>query len=152
MRECAYDSAFMFKYSERPGTYASKHLPDDVPEEVKIRRLNEIIELQNRLSAESNARDVGKTFEVMVEGVSKRSREDVYKRQNFGSFSYFNRLLQFDVIIVKSGITQTITEWEKTVSYTHLGFTHLLYRPSADIFSIFQDKLSIVILRTPRCV
>ena len=66
MRECAYDSAFMFKYSERPGTYASKHLPDDVPEEVKIRRLNEIIELQNRLSAESNARDVGKTFEVMV--------------------------------------------------------------------------------------
>lgn len=77
MRECAYDSAFMFKYSERPGTYASKHLPDDVPEEVKIRRLNEIIELQNRLSAESNARDVGKTFEVMVEGVSKRSREQL---------------------------------------------------------------------------
>lgn len=70
MRECAYDSAFMFKYSERPGTYASKHLPDDVPEEVKIRRLNEIIELQNQLSAESNAKDVGKTFEVMVEGVS----------------------------------------------------------------------------------
>ncbi len=59
-----------FKYSERPGTSASKHLPDDVPEEVKIRRLNEIIELQNRLSAESNARDVGKTFEVMVEGLS----------------------------------------------------------------------------------
>ena len=56
----------MFKYSERPGTYASKHLPDDVPEEVKIRRLNEIIELQIRLSAESNARDVGKTFEVMA--------------------------------------------------------------------------------------
>ena len=61
MRECAYDSAFMFKYSERPGTYASKHLPDDVPEEIKIRRLNEMIELQNQLSAESNAKDVGKT-------------------------------------------------------------------------------------------
>ena len=80
MRECAYDSAFMFKYSERPGTYASKHLPDDVPEEVKIRRLNEIIELQNQLSAESNAKDVGKTFEVMVEGVAKRSKEQLFGR------------------------------------------------------------------------
>ena len=65
MEKCAYDSAFMFKYSERPGTYASKHLPDDVPEEVKIRRLNEIIALQNRLSAESNARCIGKTYEVL---------------------------------------------------------------------------------------
>ena len=62
MEECGYDSAFMFKYSERPGTHASKHLPDDVPEEVKIRRLNEIIALQNRLSAEANARCVGKTY------------------------------------------------------------------------------------------
>ena len=66
MEECGYDSAFMFKYSERPGTHASKHLPDDVPEEVKIRRLNEIIALQNRLSAEANARCVGKTYEVLV--------------------------------------------------------------------------------------
>ena len=66
MEECGYDSAFMFKYSERPGTHASKYLPDDVPEEVKIRRLNEIIALQNRLSAEANARCVGKTYEVLV--------------------------------------------------------------------------------------
>ena len=91
MRECAYDSAFMFKYSERPGTYASKHLPDDVPEEVKIRRLNEIIELQNRLSAESNARDVGKTFEVMVEGVSKRSREQLFGRTQQNKVVGFDR-------------------------------------------------------------
>ena len=76
MEKCAYDSAFMFKYSERPGTYASKHLPDDVPEEVKIRRLNEIIALQNRLSAESNARCIGKTYEVLVEGVSKTLRRE----------------------------------------------------------------------------
>lgn len=80
MRECAYDSAFMFKYSERPGTYASKHLPDDVSEETKVRRLNELIALQNTLSAESNARCVGKTFEVLIEGVSKRSREQLFGR------------------------------------------------------------------------
>ena len=91
MRECAYDSAFMFKYSERPGTYASKHLQDDVPEEVKIRRLNEIIELQNRLSAESNARDVGNTFEVMVEGVSKRSREQLFGRTQQNKVVVFDR-------------------------------------------------------------
>ena len=80
MRECQYDSAFMFKYSERPGTYASKHLPDDVPEETKIRRLNELIALQNQLSAESNARCVGKEYDVLLEGVSKRSREQLYGR------------------------------------------------------------------------
>ena len=91
MREVGYDSAFLFKYSERPGTYASKHLPDDVPEEVKIRRLNEIIELQNRLSAESNARDVGKTFEVMVEGVSKRSREQLFGRTQQNKVVVFDR-------------------------------------------------------------
>ena len=67
MRECAYDSAFMFKYSERPGTYASKHLPDDVPEDVKVRRLNELIALQNELSAESNRRCEGRVYEVLVE-------------------------------------------------------------------------------------
>ncbi len=77
MEECAYDSAFMFKYSEREGTYASKHLEDDIPEEVKIRRLNEIIALQNRLSSEANARAVGKEYEVLVEGVSKRSRDQL---------------------------------------------------------------------------
>lgn len=91
MRECAYDSAFMFKYSERPGTYASKHLPDDVPEEVKIRRLNEIIELQNQLSAESNARDVGKTFTVLVEGVSKRSKEQLFGRTEQNKVVVFDR-------------------------------------------------------------
>ena len=91
MRECGYDSAFMFKYSERPGTYASKHLPDDIPEEVKIRRLNEIIELQNQLSAESNAKDVGKVFEVMVEGVSKRSKEQLFGRTQQNKVVVFNR-------------------------------------------------------------
>ena len=74
MREVGYDSAFMFKYSERPGTYASRHLPDDVPEEVKLRRLNELIALQTQISAQQNSKDVGKTFEVLVEGFSKRSR------------------------------------------------------------------------------
>lgn len=91
MRECAYDSAFMFKYSERPGTYASKHLPDDVPEEIKIRRLNEMIELQNQLSAESNAKDVGKTFEVLAEGVSKRSKEQLFGRTEQNKVVVFDR-------------------------------------------------------------
>lgn len=80
MREVGFDTAFMFKYSERPGTYASKHLPDDIPEETKIRRLNEIIALQNTLSLESNQRDIGKEFEVLVEGFSKRSNEQFYGR------------------------------------------------------------------------
>ena len=74
MREVGYDSAFMFKYSERPGTYASKHLPDDVPEEEKIRRLNELIALQTEISAQQNKKDEGKVFDVLVEGFSKRSR------------------------------------------------------------------------------
>ena len=80
MRECGYDSAFMFKYSERPGTYASKHLPDDISEEVKVRRLNELIALQNELSAESNRRCVGQEYDVLLEGVSKRSREQLFGR------------------------------------------------------------------------
>ena len=75
MREVHYDSAFMFKYSERPGTYASKHLPDDVPEEVKIRRLNELIQLQTEISAQQNRKDEGHEFDVLVEGFSKRSRD-----------------------------------------------------------------------------
>ena len=91
MEECAYDSAFMFKYSERPGTYASKHLPDDISEEVKIRRLNEIIALQNRLSAEANARCVGKTYEVLVEGVSKRSRDQLFGRTEQNRVVVFDR-------------------------------------------------------------
>ena len=80
MREVGYDSAFMFKYSERPGTYASKHLPDDVPEEEKIRRLNELIALQTEISAQQNRKDEGKVFDVLVEGFSKRSREQLCGR------------------------------------------------------------------------
>jgi tRNA-2-methylthio-N6-dimethylallyladenosine synthase len=80
MRICRYDSSFMFKYSERPGTYASKHLPDDISEEVKIRRLNELIALQNELSAECNKDCIGKEYDVLLEGVSKRSREQLFGR------------------------------------------------------------------------
>ena len=80
MREVGYDSAFMFKYSERPGTYASKHLPDNVPEDVKLRRLNELIGLQTEISAQQNKKDEGKVFEVLVEGFSKRSREQLCGR------------------------------------------------------------------------
>ena len=80
MREVGFDSAFMFKYSERPGTYASKHLPDNIPEEEKVRRLNEIIALQTQLSLESNQREIGKTVEVLVEGFSKRSHDDMFGR------------------------------------------------------------------------
>ena len=91
MRACGYDAAFMFKYSERPGTYASKHLPDDVPEEVKIRRLNEIIALQNELSAESNRQCVGKIYEVLVEGVSKRSTNQLFGRTEQNKVVVFDR-------------------------------------------------------------
>ena len=80
MREVGFDSAFMFKYSERPGTFAAKNLPDNVPEDVKIDRLNRMIALQNELSLCSNRKDVGKTFEVLVEGYSKRSRDDMFGR------------------------------------------------------------------------
>ena len=80
MREAGFSTAFMFKYSERPGTFAAKHLADNVPEDVKIRRLNEIIALQNSLSLESNLQDVGKEFEILVEGYSKRSHEQLYGR------------------------------------------------------------------------
>ena len=80
MREVQYDSAFMFKYSERPGTYASKHLKDDVAEEEKIRRLNELIQLQTEISAQQNKKDEGKEFDVLVEGFSKRSREQLCGR------------------------------------------------------------------------
>ena len=91
MRECQYDSAFMFKYSERPGTFASRHLPDDVPEEVKLRRLNELIALQNELSAESNRRCVGREFEILVEGRSKRSAEQLYGRTEQNKVVVFPR-------------------------------------------------------------
>lgn len=82
MEQVHFDMAFMFKYSERPGTYAHKHLQDDVPEEVKLRRLNDIIKLQNSLSLKSNRNDVGKTFEVLVEGLSKKSKEMVFGRSS----------------------------------------------------------------------
>ena len=91
MRECGYDSAFMFKYSERPGTYAARHLPDDVPEEVKVRRLEELIALQNELSAESNRRCIGHTYEVLIEGTSKRSREQLFGRTEQNKVVVFNR-------------------------------------------------------------
>ncbi|MCI6460014.1 MAG: tRNA (N6-isopentenyl adenosine(37)-C2)-methylthiotransferase MiaB [Prevotella sp.] len=91
MREVGYDSAFMFKYSERPGTYASKHLPDDVPEDVKISRLNEMIALQTQLSAESNRREEGRVVEVLVEGHSKRSREQLCGRTQQNKMVVFDK-------------------------------------------------------------
>ena len=91
MEEVGYDSAFMFKYSERPGTYASKHLPDDVPEDVKLRRLDEMIRLQTRISAERNAMDVGKEFDVLVEGFSKRSREQLFGRTSQNKVVVFDK-------------------------------------------------------------
>lgn len=90
MREVGYDNAFLFKYSERPGTYAAKYLEDNIPEDVKIRRLEEMIALQTQLSLESNLRDVGKTFEVLIEGFSKRSREQLFGR------SQQNKVVVFD--------------------------------------------------------
>lgn len=97
MREVGYASAFMFKYSERPGTFASKNYPDDIPEEEKLRRLNEIIELQQHLSHESNLKDVGKVFEILVEGESKRDR-----KQFFGRTSQ-NKVLIFDNPVLDNG-------------------------------------------------
>ena len=91
MKEVGYDSAFMFKYSERPGTYASKHLPDNVPEDVKIRRLNELIQLQTEMSAQANRRDEGKEFDVLVEGYSKRSRQQLCGRTEQGKMVVFDK-------------------------------------------------------------
>lgn len=91
MREAAFDSAFMFKYSERPGTLASREMKDNVPEEVKIDRLNRMIALQNELSLESNRRDIGKEFEVLVEGPSKRNAEEYCGRTSQNKFVVFPR-------------------------------------------------------------
>ena len=91
MREVGYDSAFMFKYSERPGTYASKHLPDDVSEEEKIRRLNELIALQTEISAQQNKKDEGKIFDVLVEGFSKRSRDQLCGRTEQNKMVVFDK-------------------------------------------------------------
>lgn len=95
MEEAGFDSAFMFKYSERPGTFASKHLPDNVPEDVKIERLNRMIALQNKLSEESNHKDIGKEFEVLVEGRSKRNPDE-----------YFGRTSQNKVVVFPKGSTK----------------------------------------------
>ena len=91
MREVGYDSAFMFKYSERPGTFASKHLPDNVAEDEKIRRLNELIALQTEMSAQRNKSDEGKEFEVLVEGFSKRSREQLCGRTEQNKMVVFDK-------------------------------------------------------------
>lgn len=91
MREAGFDAAFMFKYSERPGTLASREMPDNVPEDVKIDRLNRMISLQNELSLESNRRDIGKTFEVLVEGPSKRNADEYCGRTSQNKFVVFPR-------------------------------------------------------------
>ena len=92
MREVEFDSSFLFKYSERPGTYAARHLPDNIAEEVKIERLQRMIDLQNELSLESNRRDIGHTFEVLVEGFSRRSREQLYGRTQQNKMVVFPRV------------------------------------------------------------
>ena len=107
MRECHYDSAFMFKYSERPGTYASKHLPDDIPEDVKVRRLNELIALQNELSAESNKRCIGKEFDVLLEGVSKRSKDQLFGRTGQNKVVIVDRDTHHIGETVRVGITES---------------------------------------------
>src|SRR5690554_8092892 len=91
MREVGFDSAFMFKYSERPGTYAAKRLEDNIPEEVKSRRLQEIIDLQMELSRQSNEKDMGKEFEVLTEGFSKRSREQLFGRTDQNKVVIFDK-------------------------------------------------------------
>ncbi len=91
MREVGYDFAYMFKYSERPGTFAQRHLPDDVPDEVKSRRLSEIIALQNELGLVSYRRDVGQEFEVLVEGVSKRDAGQLSGRTSQNKVVVFDR-------------------------------------------------------------
>ena len=91
MREVGFDSAFMFKYSERPGTYAAKRLEDNIPEEIKSRRLQEIIDLQMELSRQSNEKDLGKEFEVLTEGFSKRSREQLFGRTDQNKVVIFDK-------------------------------------------------------------
>ncbi len=98
-----YDSAFMFKYSERPGTYAAKNLEDNIPEDIKTKRLQEIIDLQRKLSEESNKNDIGKTFEVLVEGPSKRSKEEYLGRTSQ------NKVVIFPKLNAKTGDTVSVT-------------------------------------------
>ncbi|KGN78188.1 (dimethylallyl)adenosine tRNA methylthiotransferase [Porphyromonas gulae] len=112
MEEVGYDSAFMFKYSERPGTYAARHLADDVSEEVKLSRLDRMIALQNRLSEESNKRDIGKTFEVLIEGFSKRSREQLFGRTQQNKVVIFDknghRVGQYIYVRIKDASSVTL--------------------------------------------
>jgi len=112
MREVGFDMAFMFKYSERPGTYAALNLPDDVPEEIKVRRLNEIIALQNEISLQRNKQDIGKTFEVLVEGFSKRSREHFFGRTSQNKVVVFPRegcrIGQFVKVIITEATSATL--------------------------------------------
>ncbi len=103
MRQCSFDSAFLFKYSQRPGTFAARHFADDVAENVKTRRLNEMIALQNELSREQNAKDVGKTFEILVEGRSKRSADQLFGR------TPQNKVVVFDRGDHKAGQTLRVT-------------------------------------------
>ena len=112
MREVGYEASFMFKYSERPGTYAAKYLEDNVPEEVKIRRLQEMIDLQNQLSLESNLRDVGRVVEVLIEGFSKRSREQLFGRTQQNKVVVFDkqgyRIGQYVQVLVESATAATL--------------------------------------------
>jgi len=112
MHEAGFDSAFLFKYSERPGTYAAQHLPDDVPENVKIQRLQRLIDVQNRLSEESNRRDTGKTVEVLVEGFSKRSRERLSGRTEQNKVVIFDKqdygVGQFVRVKIESATSATL--------------------------------------------
>ena len=112
MREGGYEASFMFKYSERPGTYAAKYLADNVPEETKLRRLQEMIELQTQLSLESNLRDVGKTVEVLIEGFSKRSREQLFGRTQQNKVVVFDkqgyRVGQYVRVVIESATAATL--------------------------------------------
>ena len=119
MREVQYDSAFMFKYSERPGTYASRHLPDDVPEEVKLRRLNELIALQTEISAQQNKKDEGRTFDVLVEGFSKRSQQRLREGVQGAELQLCGRTEQNKMVVFDKG-DHHIGE---TVSVTITGST-----------------------------
>lgn len=116
MEEVGFDSSFLFKYSERPGTFASKHLPDNIPEDVKIERLNRMIELQNRLSLANNKKDIGKTFEVLVEGTSKRNPEE-----HFGRTSQ-NKVVVFPKETTKPGdfVTVIITDASSATLKGHI--------------------------------
>ncbi len=118
MREVGYEFAYMFKYSERPGTYASKNLPDNISEELKTARLTEIINLQNGLSEQSNKRDIGKEYEVLVEGLSKRSDEQMFGRTSQNKVVIFDRhdIKVGDYIRVKIGSCSSATLFGEVIN------------------------------------